>query len=321
MRLAFLALMLAGTLAAQSDIALVGAGYVNPIPVRVAPGQVVTFFLTGMKTVLPPPFHAERAPSVPLPASLAGISATIRQSGPNTWLEAPIFSVDQINTCADTTDASPNCLLTAVTLQVPFELVPRDPLNMGPLDLIGTTEIAFSENGETGKSFRLSPVLDNIHVLTNCGDARMDDYGALPCQSLVTHADGSLVSLSGQVAKPGEDLVVYAYGLGATSPAVRSGEASPMAGIAASVRIDLDFRPNAGPSRLRSNLGFGPMARSEASYVGLVPGSVGLYQVNFQVPQPPAGTPRCGNGIDSNLTVTIQGSQSLDAARLCVETQ
>jgi hypothetical protein len=320
-RLACLALIVCGTLGAQSDIALVGAGYVNPIPVRVAPGQVVTFFLTGMKTVLPPPFRAERAPSVPLPKSLAGISATIHQSGPNTWLEAPIFSVDQINTCGDTTDASPNCLLTAVTLQVPFELVPRNPLNMSPLDLIGTTEISFTENGETGKSFRLSPVLDSIHVLTNCGDTRMDDYGALPCQSLVTHADGSLVSVWGKVAKPGETLVIYAYGLGATDPAVKTGEASPVAGIAAPVRIDLDFRPNAGPSRLRSSLGYGPAASTQASYVGLVPGAVGLYQINFQVPQPPPGTPRCGSGIDSNLTVTIQGAQSLDAARLCVETQ
>jgi uncharacterized protein (TIGR03437 family) len=97
---------------------------------------------------------------------------------------------------------------------------------MGQIDLVGATEISFRENSEAGKSFRLSPVPDNIHVLTNCGDSRMDDYGALPFQSMVTHAGGSLVSTWGQVAKPGEELVIYAYGLGATDPSVKSGEAS-----------------------------------------------------------------------------------------------
>jgi uncharacterized protein (TIGR03437 family) len=121
---------------------------------------------------------------------------------------------------------------------------------MGQIDLVGATEISFRENSEAGKSFRLSPVPDNIHVLTNCGDSRMDDYGALPCQSMVTHAGGSLVSTWGQVAKPGEELVIYAYGLGATDPSVKSGEASPGAGIAGPLQIHLDFCPNAGAQSL-----------------------------------------------------------------------
>ena len=66
MRIGVVFLMACQMLFGQAGIALVGAGYVNPIPVRVAPGQVVTFFLTGLQTVLPPPFRAERAPSVPL---------------------------------------------------------------------------------------------------------------------------------------------------------------------------------------------------------------------------------------------------------------
>jgi uncharacterized protein (TIGR03437 family) len=301
----------------QAGIALVGAGYVNPIPVRVAPGQVVTFFLTGLQTVLPPPFRAERAPTVPLPLALAGISATIRQSGPGTSLLVPLLSVEQLNTCSDPAAMSPECMLTAVTLQVPFELKPRNPLVMTPIDLIGTTEIEFVENGLPGRQFRLSPMMDSIHVLTNCGNARTDDSGAFPCQSLVTHADGNLVSVWGQPAKPGEELVIYAYGLGSTAPAAETGAASPWGALATPVRIDLDFRPNAGISRP----GSGTAATYQPTYVGLAAGSVGLYQVNFQVPQPPQGTPPCGSGVDSNLTVTIQGFQSFDGAKLCVQTQ
>lgn len=315
MRIGVAILLASQALWGQTGIALVGAGYVNPIPVRAAPGQVVTFYLTGLSTVLPPPARAERAPTVPLPTVLAGISATITQSGPGTSLPVPLFSVEQINTCSDPAALSSDCMLTAVTLQVPFELKPRNPLLMAPIDLIGTTEIVFAENGAPSRAYRLSSVMDSLHVLTNCGNARADDYGGLPCQSLVTHADGSLVYPSGPPARPGEEVVIYLYGVGSTAPAVKTGDASPLGALAAQVRIDLDFRPNAGPSRPST------APRYQPSYVGLSPGSVGLYQVNFQVPQPPDGTPPCGNGVDSNLTVTVQGFQSYDAARLCVDTQ
>ena len=316
MRIGVVFLMACQMLFGQAGIALVGAGYVNPIPVRVAPGQVVTFFLTGLQTVLPPPARAERAPTVPLPLVLAGISAVIRQSGPGTSLPVPLLSVEQLNTCSDPLAVLPECMLTAVTLQVPFELKPRNPLIMTLIDLIGTTDITFTENGVPGRSFQLSPVMDSIHALTNCGNARTDDSGSLPCQSLVTYADGALVSAS-QPAKFGEELVIYAYGLGTTTPAAETGAAAPWGALAVPVRIDLDFRPNAGTSRP----GSGTAATYQPTYVGLAAGSVGLYQVNFLVPQPPSSTPPCGSGVDSNLTVTIQGFQSFDGAKLCVQTQ
>jgi len=151
--------------------------------------------------------------------------------------------VEQLDTCSDPATMSPDCMLTAVTLQIPFEMVPRNPLLMAPVDLIGTTAITFVENGVVGRSFQLSPMMDAVHVLTNCGDALSSDDGALPCQSLVTHADGSLVSASAP-ATTGEQLVIYVYGLGATTPAVATGAPSPWGALANTVRIDLDFRPN-----------------------------------------------------------------------------
>jgi uncharacterized protein (TIGR03437 family) len=315
-RITIVLLLACQVLLGQTGIALVGAGYVNPIPVQVAPGQVVTFFLTGLQTVLPLPDRADRAPTVPLPLQLAGISATLSQSGPGTILAVPLFSVEQLDTCSDPASMSPDCMLTAITLQIPFEMVPRNPLQMAPVDLIGTTAITFVENGTVSRAFQLSPMMDAIHVLTNCGDALSSDDGALPCQSLVTHADGSLVSVSAP-ATTGEQLVIYTYGLGATNPTVADGAPSPWGALANTVRIDLDFRPNAATSRP----GYGVAATYQPTYVGLAAGQIGMYQVNFQVPQPPSTTPPCGDGVNSNLTVTIQGSQSFDGAMLCVATQ
>ena len=52
---------------------LAGTGYSNPSIIRVAPGQITTLFVTGLKTVLSQPV---KATSLPLPTTLAGISVT-----------------------------------------------------------------------------------------------------------------------------------------------------------------------------------------------------------------------------------------------------
>ncbi len=61
------------------------------------------------------------------------------------------------------------------------------------------------------------------------------------------------------------------------------------------------------------------------AYAGVTPGSVGLYQVNFQLPSTaPAGTPSCSNANPSgnvNITISAQETQfvtSSDGGSLCV---
>jgi uncharacterized protein (TIGR03437 family) len=53
-------------------------------------------------------------------------------------------------------------------------------------------------------------------------------------------------------------------------------------------------------------------------YSGLVPGYVGLYQINFIVPQPPAGILSCSGTVQSNLTVSVGGQTSFEGAGICV---
>jgi uncharacterized protein (TIGR03437 family) len=81
-------------------------------------------------------------------------------------------------------------------------------------------------------------------------------------------ADFSLVT-SASPAKPGEYLVMYLVGLGATNPSVPSGAATPSTGF---------YRVTAEPTvKVDSQT-------ANVSFAGLSPFFVGLYQIDFQVP-------------------------------------
>jgi uncharacterized protein (TIGR03437 family) len=88
-------------------------------------------------------------------------------------------------------------------------------------------------------------------------------------QMISQHADFTYVTAASP-AKPGEVLIMYLVGLGATNPPVQSGIASP--GIAPlpqlvnSVTVTVD-----GESSI-------------IRFAGLTPGAVGLYQINFTIP-------------------------------------
>jgi uncharacterized protein (TIGR03437 family) len=85
---------------------------------------------------------------------------------------------------------------------------------------------------------------------------------------------GDFSGLLTSAPKPGEIFVVYATGLGRVQGAPRSGEPTP---------LDPVF-PITGTFRCR----FFPYAtEAEALFAGLAPGTTGIYQVNFRMPQGP----------------------------------
>ena len=106
-------------------------------------------------------------------------------------------------------------------------------------------------------------------------------------------ADYSLVD-SGHPAKPGETLIIYLAGMGATNPSVPSGTASPAALVTVQPTVTVDNQMAA------------------VAYAGLTPGSAGLYQINFQVPTGARSgnltTVITQNGIAANTT-TLPVSQ------------
>jgi hypothetical protein len=205
----------------QNGPTLTGIGYSFPAPV-IAPGQVVTLEVAGLKTVLSP--SIQKAQSLPLPTALAGIAVTVNQSisqsimgtTVQTAYKAPILSLNQFNLCSG--DTSSDCLMTFITVQVPYEL---ETAAISPP--IIHTQIVISEGGTDSKAFSVGAVFDQVHVATSC-DGEPWQTG---CPSVVAHADGSLVTAQAP-AKPGEVVVIYGWGFGNTTPSVKTGEASPV---------------------------------------------------------------------------------------------
>jgi uncharacterized protein (TIGR03437 family) len=92
---------------------------------------------------------------------------------------------------------------------------------------------------------------------------------SLPTGTIIAeHADYSLVTTDSP-AKPGETILIYLSGLGATDTPVTSGAASPFSPLAHALTA---------PSVLLNG------QSAPVAFYGLSPGMVGLYQINFQVP-------------------------------------
>jgi uncharacterized protein (TIGR03437 family) len=289
---------------------VVGAGYLVPGPIFLAPGEVITIFGIGVGSTLTQPVFAGTGK---LPTSLAGISVTIAQE---TNLPAPILVVSPAPRCA-------NCpVLTAITIQVPYELY-QPPAGGGVSSgIVQSVDLFVTENGVAGNWTIVFPWPDQIHILRAHdtvfgGSVPTNDAGSWE----LTHVDGTLVS-NANPAAAGEELIAYAVGLGATNPAVPTGQpATQPTPTAATFRLGFNFQANALPAAP-------PFSQASPAatplFTGLTPGYPGLYQINFVVPPVPAGLPPCASGqgpapslVSTNLTVSVGGS-TFDGAGICV---
>jgi uncharacterized protein (TIGR03437 family) len=301
---------------------IVGAGYLSPTLLKVAPGQIVTVFAAGVGSSLTQPIYAGAGN---LPTSLGGIGVTIRQG---TDIPAPVLAVSPVTNCGA------GCgVLTAITIQIPYGLLTFfcPPDDACPTFLLAT-EFFVTENGVAGLLSALTPEPDQVHILTVCdtvlpGSMGYSPVGGLPCQPIVTHTNGTLVS-NAAPATAGEELVAYAVGLGATNPAVPSGQpAAQPAPTVGSFTLDFNFHANAlaaKPPSSQAKAGLTPPPIP--LFTGLTSGYPGLYQINFIVPQLQSGALPCATGaapatgdlVGTNLTVSVGGAASFDGAAICV---
>lgn len=313
----------AGWVFAQSGGAVVGGGYNAFSPLTVAPGQVITIQVTGVGNVT----QKVTAASMPLSAKLAGISASLFQG--DIAFPVPILAVFPLKGCPDGA-SQPQCgTVTAITLQIPFELSPKIPGSLRP-DFL--TYLQVSDDDGHSASISLDPEPDAIHVLHSLDTVVVQEMAQKPGSSgaVITHADGSPVDAL-HPAKVGEQLVMYAVGVGATNPKVATGAPSPMppAPAVAGFMLNFDFQANAPPTPGMMLINKWFVAPPGPVFVGLTPNFVGLYQINFVVQPPPGGLLPCAGSqgaganpyasVFSNLTVTLIGSTSFDGAQICVE--
>jgi uncharacterized protein (TIGR03437 family) len=277
--------------------AITGMGY-SYSPATVAPGQLITVFVAG---------------------NVQGdIGATVQ------GLSAPVLGVRPPSGCSTQTICSS---VTGVTIQIPYELGPACLFTNPACDLSILTQLIVTANGVAGAPIDVTPLPDQVHILTACdtvvpGGSGTAPFDQVPCAHLVTHAVGSLVT-AGSPAQGGEEVVAYAVGLGLTTPLVKTGQAAATATPTyEAFSLDFNFRPNALATQptlpdVESCCAPTPVLPAPL-YSGLVPGYAGLYQINFVVPPPPEGVQACSGAVHSNLTVSVGGQTSFDGAGICV---
>ena len=161
-RFCVLAFVLQSAVFAQGGATLVSVGYTDPAITNVAPGQDITFYLAGIKTVLPGEVDGN---SVPLPLTLAGFSAQITQSGSGASFSVPLYSVRQINLCANSVSGDAACFVTALRVQIPFEIGIQPVYG---LPEVGATQIVFQSPDGSSSAFAINPVHFGVHFAREC---------------------------------------------------------------------------------------------------------------------------------------------------------
>src|ERR1035437_314061 len=288
-------------------IILAAAGYIVPSPsLDVAPGQVIVLHVHGITASID-------ANLTPTPGSsgfqrlLNDISIDLIQGKAGTLTSLELRAAYQTH-CID-----PCSTVTGITLQIPFELETDFAAKGDPFPWL-----RISENGKPVGGVLLRPVSDNVHVINTCDDTQVYISAAVSVPQNVC-ADAAMVSgaLNSlyNLAHAGDQLAVWLYGMGAKTQQAPDCCFSPdqLSKPVQGFQLNFDFRPNAPASPVVPGFGL-TSAPLFAAYVG-----GGMYQVNFAVPPFPAGLPACdGVRIKSNLTVTITGPNSSDAAQICI---
>jgi uncharacterized protein (TIGR03437 family) len=139
----------------------------------------------------------------------------------------------------------------------------------------GTMTATITVDGQTATQvFSLAPAAPGVFTVNGSGSG----------DGIVVHADNSLVS-SNSPANPGEEVVIYATGLGATNPQFADGTGvNQMNSTVMPVTVTIGGK------------------NATVLYAGLTQGCVGLYQVNVMVPAGLTGS--------QSLVVTSGGTYS-----------
>jgi uncharacterized protein (TIGR03437 family) len=228
-----------------------------------APGSIISIFGTDLADT---PLSAG---TLPLPTTLAGITM---------WIE---FLPEQPNNGRGQGSVAYEVPLffvspTQINAQIPSEL----PLP-STIGVPGHYHVRFFKWNFAAQdidvSFDAVPASPGIFTLDSSG------HGA---GAILHNATGAVVS-SQNPAVPDEFVQIYSTGLGAVSPAVASGVAAPSnPPSSTTLPVTVSFNGTSVP----------------ASFAGLAPGFVALYQVNVKVPQIAPGT--------AQVVLTINGVSS-----------
>jgi uncharacterized protein (TIGR03437 family) len=125
-----------------------------------------------------------------------------------------------------------------------------------------------------------------VHELTPASPAL---FNADPETAVSTHLDASVVTADNP-ARPGEVIVLYATGLGATKPRLLAGQMP--SGVAWIARA----------SEFQVTIDGVPVAAANILYAGAAPGYAGLYQINLKLPATLPANPEIRIGFGQGMS-------------------
>jgi uncharacterized protein (TIGR03437 family) len=159
--------------------------------------------------------------------------------------------------------------------------------------------------GATVQVVRNSQPGNKIYVEINARVPRFILFGGVGPYGVITEINGTLTGIPSHPVKVGDTIVIYAVGLGPTSPPVPSGTASPGGNSLANV-------PGTTQVCFGAETPFQKVPCATPSFTGLTPGFVGLYQINVTVP---SGV-KSGN---SQMSLFLVDNISSDIVQLAVQ--
>jgi len=228
----------------------------DEIPVRLyaaAPGPPVAAFRGVVN-------NATFSPADPVPQGgiVAVFGSQFSYEGPASGSEIPL--VTELGGAKVLVDGIEAPLFYSssgqINFQVPYEVPP------------GEARVQVVRDGQPGNTVTVEVAATSPRILTFLGNY------AIAVNTDGTFAVPTMAGLDSRPAHPGDTLVMYAIGFGSTVPSVATG--------AGAVSEPLSYVvPN--PSILLGG-GFLPL-RITPGFVGLTPTYVGLYQINFTIPE------------------------------------
>ena len=219
------------------------------------------------------------------------------------WGQAPVYTADDIVNASDYSSGpfAPNSVLTIFGSNLSWytDAVPSDfnativPTQMGgvavyvdnwpaPLLYVSGPQINFLiPSNEIAGNATVRVVREGVTgpevtvTLVNAAPALFDPGTGF---AIATHADGTLLT-DASPGQPGEIVVVYATGLGATEPNPDPGEIPQTAALMVWL------------SSLTVSLNGAVLPSDLIMYAGVTPGCVGLSQLNIKLPQDVGANP------------------------------
>jgi uncharacterized protein (TIGR03437 family) len=249
---------------------------------------IINLTVSGF-TVLPWTYDAAVAPpAISKIVNAADLSAGIAPGGLITVFGSSLSPVNLATSEIPLPTALADSCLTVNGLPVPILFVSPAQLNAQmPFETVGNVAVVLRTPGGSSNNFNIQ-VIPTAPSVFHSGTA-----GPLfDIPTVFRNSNNELVTDSDPVHK-NDILVIYLTGMGATTPAVATGMPAPVNPLAVALNK---------PTVTLGNSQLGLL------YYGLAPGTVGVYQINVQVP----------SSIKSGLAVPLTISQGAFSSSLSV---